>query len=88
MHVFEKNNTNSLYSVDQTTPKNILSVKFGGNALGLKTYCLYYVSRPLYIWDNLLCAGMKDFWLPCPDFKRCLKNKPKGMSIPCPPLEN
>jgi len=74
-------------TLDQTSTLNILSSKHGGS-LPVKTYCLYYVSRPYHIWDNLLCAGIEDLWPPCPDFKQCLKNKPKGLHIPCPPLES
>lgn len=57
------------------TKTSRLAKKHGGKALKITTYCLFWVQRPPHIGQQCLCTG-GDYWEQCPDFKRCLQNKP------------
>lgn len=58
-----------------------LSVAHGGYA-EVRTYCLFFRYRPQKLFKQGLCTG-EGIWAPCPDYPRCLSNKPRK----CAPVD-
>jgi hypothetical protein len=58
----------------------VLSRKKGGQAK-CKTYCKWFKQRPPKLEERLLCVGDGEFWGPCPDLGRCVRN-PVGQRKP------